>query len=115
MIGAACAALVGLPAARLLDFFARPGPDEGSYTSEQASECVGRLLDHVDPLVVATAAGALCRAAARAFLLVEGPAALQAAWSHRGHESWAAALRFGEVSLYQKEVLPSGDFFFVSE
>lgn len=103
VLAASTSALAALPSAALLRFFARPAVDAsgdqepGVYTCEAGAEALGRVLSHPDVCVVAACVPSVTRAVVRAFGLVHCPAVLRDAAAHRGHESQAATLRFGEV------------------
>lgn len=104
VLAAATAALATLPPAALLCFFAKPAvdsssgdPEAGAYGCEAGAEAIGRMLAHNDPCAAAACVPGVTQAAVRAWGLVHGSAALRAAAAHRGHESYAATLRFGEA------------------
>jgi hypothetical protein len=53
--------VAALPPTCLLNFFARPGADDGTYSLDPAADSIKRCLEHVDPTVrCATIPGFTC-------------------------------------------------------
>jgi hypothetical protein len=96
-LSAAASSLPILPIALILNFFARPGNEDGSYSCEESSEVINRCLGHEDPRVRCGTAPGIVKAAIRAYGAVHGTERLQSHSSSRAHESWAAAVRFRDV------------------